>query len=167
MDCVSEEAVKKKLTKLHPDKSAGPDGLHPILLREYAETLGKPFSMIFKQSFESGSLPDDWKFANVILIHKKGKGRDVGNYRPVSLTSVPCKMMESLLTDELSQYLESTSLLSKVQHDFLQGRSCLTNLLETFEAWTTVLDEGHGIDVIYLDYRKAIDTVGMMDCCGN
>ena len=73
MDCFSEAAVRRKLTKLHPDKLAGSDGLHPMLLRECAETLGKPFSMIFKQSFESGSLPEVWEVANVIPIHKKGK----------------------------------------------------------------------------------------------
>ena len=82
-----------------------------------------------------------------------------GNYRPVSLTSVPCKVMESLLKDELTKYVETTSMLSKVQHGFCQGRSCLTNFLETFEAWTLALDQGYGIDVVYLDYRKAFDTV--------
>jgi len=61
--------------------------------------------------------------------------------------------------DELTKHLEGTGMLSKVQHGFCRGRSCLTNLLETFEDWTTAIDHGYGIDVIYLDYRKAFDTI--------
>lgn len=133
--------------------------MHPMLLKECADVLAEPLSMIFQQSFASGHLPADWKSANVVPIFKKGKRGDVSNYRPVSLTSVPCKVMEALLKDELTKHLEATDLLSKVQHGFCQGRSCLTNLLETFEAWTLALDQGYGIDVVYLDYRKAFDTV--------
>ena len=159
MLCFSRDSVLKKLTGLHSDKSPGPDEVHPMLLKECAEVLAEPLSLIFQQSFESGCLPEDWKSANVVPIFKKGRRGDVSNYRPVSLTSVPCKVMESLLKDDLTKYLESTSMLSKVQHGFCQGRSCLTNLLETFEAWTLAVDQGYGIDVVYLDYRKAFDTV--------
>jgi len=67
--------------------------------------------------------------------------------------------MESLLKEELTKHLEGTGMSSKVQHGFCRGRSCLTNLLETFEDWTTTTDHGYGIDVIYLDYRKAFDTI--------
>ena len=157
--CFSRDSVFRKLKGLHSDKSPGPDEVHPMLLKECAEILAEPLSMIFQQSFQSGSLPADWKTANVVPIFKKGKKGDVSNYRPVSLTSVPCKVMESLLKDDLTKHLESTSMLSKVQHGFSQGRSCLTNLLETFEAWTLAVDQGYGIDVVYLDYRKAFDTV--------
>ena len=79
--------------------------------------------------------------ANVIPIHKKSDKNDVGNYRPISVTLVLCKLMESILKDDLSQYLESTSLLTKVQHGFSRGRSCLTNLLESFEEWTAALGQ--------------------------
>ena len=67
--------------------------------------------------------------------------------------------MESLLKEELTKHLEGTGMLSKVQHGFCRGRSCITNLLETFEDWTTAIDHGYGIDVIYLDCQKAFDTV--------
>jgi len=157
--CFSRDSVLKKLTGLHSDKSPGPDEVHPMLLKEYAVVLAEPLSIIFQQSFESGCLPGDWKSANVVPIFKKGRRGYVSNYRPVSLTSVPYKVMESLLKDDLTKHLESTSMLSKVQHGFSQGRSCLTNLLETFEAWTLAVDQGYGIDVVYLDYRKAFDTV--------
>ena len=82
-----------------------------------------------------------------------------GNYRPVSLTSVPCTIMESIIKSELLTFAEGNNLINGCQHGFVRGKSCLTNLLESFEQWTRALDEGYGIDVVYLDYRKAFDTV--------
>ena len=100
-----------------------------------------------------GVLPKDWSTV------KKGKKTDKSNYRPVSLTPVPCKIMESIIKEKLLVHLESNQLLQDAQHGFTHGRSCLTNLLETLESWTNALDEGFGLDVIYLDYRKAFDSV--------
>jgi len=67
--------------------------------------------------------------------------------------------MESIIRDEVVKYLQNEGLVSESQHGFMHGRSCLTNLLETFEAWMRLLEEGFGLDVIYLDYQKAFDTV--------
>jgi len=76
----------------------------------------------------------------------------------VSLTSVVCKLLESIIRDQILGYLNQT-VFTKAQHGFVQGRSCLTNLLEVLEHWTSSMDEGYGVDVIYLDYRKAFNTV--------
>ena len=57
------------------------------------------------------------------------------------------------------EFLNKNGIINPIQHGFLEGKSCLTNLLETFEDWTTTLDEGYGLDVIYMDYKKAFDTV--------
>jgi len=108
---------------------------------------------------ETGILPTDWKFANVCPVFKKGPRSDVGNHRPISLTSVPCKIMESIIKDRIVRFLESSEFFSRYQHGFVKGRSCLTNLLETFEAWTKALDDGYDVHIVYLDYRKAFDTV--------
>ena len=67
--------------------------------------------------------------------------------------------MESIVRDTLLHYFEKQDLLTSCQHGFRKGKSCLTNLLETLESWTRLLDEGYGIDVIYLDYKKAFDTM--------
>jgi hypothetical protein len=67
--------------------------------------------------------------------------------------------MESLIKEELLSYLNETKAVSSHQHGFVKGRSCLTNLLQSFEEWTRALDEGYGVDVIYLDFRKAFDSV--------
>ena len=95
-----------------------------------------------------GEVPEDWRTAVIVPIYKKkGLRSDPTNYRPVSLTSVPCKIMESLIRDNLLEFTENHNILTKHQHGFMQHRSCLTNLLEALEAWTEALDEGLGVDV--------------------
>ena len=93
------------------------------------------------------------------MVNVKGPKNDPGNYRPVSLTSVPCKIMEGILRDHLLDHVDTNHIISVKQHGFVRGRSCLTNLLETLEEWTSALDKGYGIDAIHVDYRKAFDTV--------
>ena len=156
---LTEEHVLKALLKLKPDKSPGPDNVHPMFLRETAHAIALPLSLIFNKSLDEGVLPDDWKCANVTPIYKKGPKSDAENYRPISLTSTVCKVLESIIKEQMTKYLDSNSIITECQHGFVAGRSCLTNLLEVFEDWTQCLDEGYGIDVIYLDYRKAFDTV--------
>jgi len=156
---IDRNTVMKKLQKLQMDKAQGPDDIHPAVLRNCAEIISKPLTMIYEKSLQEGKLPDDWKVATVIPIYKKGSKNDAGNYRPVSLTSVPCKVLESVMKDAMVDYLETTGFYNDCQHGFVKGKSTLTNLLETLESWTRILDEGLGIDVIYLDYRKAFDTV--------
>ena len=149
--------VKKKLLALKEDKAMGPDGMHPKLLKECAESLAVPFYIIFKKSISSGVIPADGKVARVRPIFKKGSRKKPGNFRPVSLTSVVWKMLESIIRDKILAHAES--MLSVHQHGFLRGKSCLTNLLETLEAWTKSVDDGSGVDVVFLDYQKAFDTV--------
>jgi hypothetical protein len=151
--------VRKKLLCLKENKSPGPDGLHPLVLRRCADVLAEPLAAIFRKSYSSGTVPEDWKLATISPIYKKGGKHEPSNYRPVSLTSVPCKIMESIIKDEMTRFLNEQEWISKQQHGFVSGRSCLTNLLEAFDAWTRLLDEGYGIDVIFLDYQKAFDTV--------
>ncbi|OWK63712.1 hypothetical protein RLOC_00003710 [Lonchura striata] len=83
---IQEEAVRELLSCLDVHKTMGPDGIYPRMMRELADELAKPFSIIYQQS--GLTVPDDWKLANVIPIHKKGGKEDHGNYRPVTLTSV-------------------------------------------------------------------------------
>ena len=156
---LGKEEVLGKLLKLREDSSPGPDGIHPMLLKSCAGTLAEPLSVIFQTSFESGVVPADWKTALVTPIFKKGSRSDPANYRPISLTSVCCKLLESLIRQSLTDFLDSNDAISKKQHGFVKGRSCLTNLLECFECWTKALDEGFGIDLLYLDFRKAFDSI--------
>ena len=153
------EDVKEQMIKLKHDKSPGPDGIHPCILSLCADEMAKPMFIIYKKSLEEGRLPREWKTARVVPIFKKGSKKSPGNYRPVSLTSIPCKMMEALIRKSILKHAEDLELLSKDQHGFMKGRSCLTNLLETFEEVTAMVDEGGGVDMVYLDYSKAFDSV--------
>jgi len=100
----STDTVIKKLQQLKTDKSPGLDGIHPLLLTECATVLAKPLSLIFQQSYNTGILPDEWKTAHIVPIFKKGIKTDPANYRPVSLTSVPCKVMETIIKEKLVKF---------------------------------------------------------------
>ena len=156
---ISEDLVMKKLSVIKVDKSQGPDGISPRILKECRSSIAKPLYLIFKKSIESGTVPHDFKNANVTPIFKKGNRSSPENFRPVSITSVPCKILESIIRDSMVQHLDKHKLMSKDQHGFVKGRSCLTNLLETLDDITSSLDEGEGMDMVFLDYKKAFDTV--------
>jgi len=151
--------VKKKIAALKRESAPGPDGLAPQLLKELKDQLAPALAMIFTKSLEEGVVPTDWKEANVSPIFKKGSKSQPSNYRPVSLTSVACKMMESLIRDKITDHLELNKIINNSQHGFLKGRSCVTNLLEFLEKATTVVDGGGNFDIIYLDFAKAFDKV--------
>ncbi|KFW79748.1 hypothetical protein N305_03837, partial [Manacus vitellinus] len=103
---IQKEVVSDLLSCLDPHKSMGPDGILPRVMRELAEELAKPLSIIYQQSWLTGEVPDDWKSANVMPIHKKGRKEDLGNYRPVSLTSVPGKVREQIILSAITQQLQ-------------------------------------------------------------
>ena len=124
------KTVLQKLLKLNVDKSPGPDGLHPAVLKHCANAVLEPLSLIFQKSYNTGNLPEDWKLANVSPLFKKGPKSDPGNYRPVSLTSVACKIMESIIKDSLVSSLADK--LSCYQHGFMKGRSLMSNKLIGF-----------------------------------
>jgi Reverse transcriptase (RNA-dependent DNA polymerase)/Endonuclease-reverse transcriptase len=156
---ISPNEVVKKLQKLRPDSAAGPDNIHPRLLKECCNELSIPLTIIFRKSLREGRVPADWKTATVTPIFKKGKRTDPSNYRPVSLTSVPCKILESIIKDNLMNHLLTNNLIRESQHGFMPNRSCATNLIEFMEVVTKNVDEGHPVDIFYLDFSKAFDTV--------
>ncbi len=156
---VLPEAVKKKLEKLNPNKASGPDELHPRLLTEARDQIALFLSLLFNKSIEQGVLLEDWDVAHVCPIHKKGSKHQASNYRPVSLTSVICKLMESVLRDEIITHMNVNNFFTKHQHGFLGGRSTVTQLLETLEEWTNLLEKHDSIDVLYCDFQKAFDSV--------
>ena len=156
---IHEEEVLKRLVALNPNKSCGPDGFHPRLLKELATILAGPLTVFFQKTLNEGTLPSDWKEAQVTPLFKKGDKSSPGNYRPVSLTSVVCKVMESVVRDRIIDHLTVHHLLSDCQHGFIAGRSCTTNLLSTLNDWTRLLDEREPVDALYLDFAKAFDSV--------
>jgi len=103
---IQEEAVNDLLCHLDTYKSMGPGGIHPRVLRELAEELAKPLSIIYQQSWPTGEVSDDWRITSVITIYKKGRKEDPGNYRPVSLTLVPGKIMERFIPSALTGHVK-------------------------------------------------------------
>ena len=156
---ITAATVKQKLTELRPTAAAGPDGIHPRILRETADALSPILAHMFRGSLDAGIVPRNWKLADVVPIYKKGDKDDPGNYRPVSLTSVPCKVLESIIRDELMRHLQEEGLFADAQHGFRPGRSCATQLLLAIEEWSSSVERGDPVDVIYLDLAKAFNTV--------
>ncbi|KFQ08859.1 hypothetical protein N330_09866, partial [Leptosomus discolor] len=98
--------VRDQLSKLGIHKSKGPGGMYPWVLRELAEVIARPLSILFGKSWGTGEVPEDWRKANVTPVFKKGKKEDLGNYRPVSLTSIPGKVMEQLTLGTVSRHIK-------------------------------------------------------------
>ena len=156
---VTENDMQKALYNLNPSKSQGPDQLHPRILKELSKQLAYPLKKLFDKSMKEGKLPKKWKLAEVKPIFKKGSRADAGNYRPVSLTSIICKLFEGFVRDALFKHLLNNNLLSNNQFGFCPGRSCSLQLLVTLQKWFEFLDSNTSMDAVYMDFRKAFDSV--------
>ncbi|GAB0179859.1 mitochondrial enolase superfamily member 1 [Grus japonensis] len=120
------------------------------MLRELAEVLTKPLSIIYQQSWLTGEVLVDWKLANVMSIYNKSWKEDPGNYRPVSLTLVPGKVMEQIVLGAIMQHIQHNQVIRPSQYGFMKGKSCLTNLISFYDKMTHLMDEGEAVDVVYL-----------------
>ena len=156
---ITLDKVTKLIGSLNESKAAGPDGIHARVLKECKTSVSVALFDIFNKSLAEGTLPTEWKEAHVKPLFKKGSKQKTSNYRPVSLTSICCKMLEKLIRHEVVNFMETKGLLHKDQHGFRTKRSCLTQLLEIMEIWTSWLDRGLAWDTIYLDFSKAFDSV--------
>ena len=156
---VTPELVAKKIRAMKDNKSPGVDGIPPKLLMETVDQISIPLARVFNLSLKEGVVPFEWKEANIIPLFKKGSRNKSENYRPVSLTSVICKLLERLIKDHMVDFLVKHKLLNSSQHGFLKARSCLTNMLCFLEEITKWIDVGSPVDIIYLDFQKAFDKV--------
>ena len=156
---LSESIILDELKKLKVDKSPGPDMIHPRILQEVASQISKPLLYIFDLSLGSGLLPDDWKKSIVSVIYKKGSKSAVSNYRPISLTCIVCKLLESVIRNHVMDYFIINHLFSSRQYGFIKGRSTVLQLLNLVNLWTKYLENKGQIDIIYTDFEKAFDKV--------
>ena len=151
--------MENKLRNLKLNKTAGMNGIHTNILKALSEEMSLPLCMIFKKSLDEGVVSPEWRAANVVPLCKNGSTNLPSNYRPVSLTSVVCKILESIITDAITTHLESNSRIKSSQHSFSSGKSCLANLLIYLEQVTSEIDKGIPVDTLYLDFAKAFDKV--------
>ncbi|CAI2738983.1 unnamed protein product, partial [Dicrocoelium dendriticum] len=150
------EAVLKKLLSLRIHSSPGADNIRPKALKAVASDLAEPLTVFYQRCLEENLIPPVWKQGVITPIHKGGSRTDPANYRPITLLPVLSKVMESIVADALMQYLESHNLIAPEQHGFRQKHSCNTNLLIARNSWTEAVDDGVGVDVIYLDFPKRL-----------
>ena len=157
--CINRDKVIKVISDLKPNTSKDPNGFTNRLLKDFKSELAEPLSIIFKHCLKNGYVPKDWKIANVCPIFKKGQKSEPSNYRPVSLTSVVCKVFERLLQKSIMDHLEKNNILNETQHGFRSRKSCTTNLIDFLNYATEKLDGGEPVDIIYYDFAKAFDKV--------
>ena len=156
---ITENGITKLLQKLNPQKANGPDKIPIKILKDYAPQLSKFLLIIFRKSYDSGDLPQDWLTANIAPIYKKGDKSKPSNYRPVSLTAVTCKVLEHIIHTNIIKHCNTHNIITDRQHGFRTQHSCESQLIITTEEIQRKLDKRKQVDMIILDFSKAFDTV--------
>ena len=139
--------------------SAGHDNIPAVVLVKSRYVFARPLASLYQACMDNGTIPSAWKLARVVPIFKKGPTRVKSNYRPISLTSVVCKLMERIIVVEMANHIQMNCALNSSQHGFLRGHSCVTQLLEFVTDITHILNDGLCADVIFFDLSKAFDKV--------
>ena len=156
------EDIEIAIDEISMNSAAGPDGFPAILLKTCKTALSQPLSMIWRESLDSGSVPDMLKTANIVPIHKGACKGTPKNYRPVALTSHLIKVFEKVLRSHIMAHMEDNNLFNPHQHGFRAGRSCLSQLVAHLDLIIQQLEKGNNVDVIYLDFSKAFDKVDFL-----
>ena len=155
---VPKDGVINLLKDLNPLKALGPDELDHRVLKELATELGPVFAHLFQQSIDTGKTPKEWSLVNICPFFKKSDRSLACSYRPVSLTYVPCKLLEHIVCSNIMAHLDEYKLLSDRQHAFRKGHSCETQLTTVINDWAKILDNRGQVDTFILDFKKAFDT---------
>ena len=156
---ISVDGVKKLLSTLDSSKSCGPDNIPARILKYCCDEIAPVLTVIFTQSLNLGNLPEDWLTANVTPIFKKGDRANPSNYRPISLTSICCKLLEHILYHSIMEHLTNYQILSDKQYGFRPNHSCETQLLNIVEEIQLALDHHLSVDLVFIDFCKAFDTI--------
>ena len=156
---INAELVEKVLKGLNRGKSMGPDEINRLFFKTMSKVFSVPLAIIFQESVGSGTISKLWKDARVTPLFKKGQKSDPGNYRPVSLTSVVCKCLETIIRAQILEHLVRNKHISVSQFGFRSGRSCILQLIDVMEDWSQYIEDDESWDTIYLDFSKAFDSV--------
>ena len=156
---VNVEYVERAIKALNNSKSPGADRIPVKILKDAINLVSKPLTLIYNASLERGIFPQIWKLARVTPIHKAGTKTDVNNYRPISVLSVVSRILEKIVHDQLMEFLKGQNRLCLNQFAFQKLHSTLTCLLNVIDPWFKNSDEGKINLSIFLDLKKAFDTV--------
>lgn len=156
---ITEEGILKLFENLCVTKATGPDNIPATFLKSFAKELTPSYRLLFQASIDQGKVPDDWKAANVTPIFKKGDRNKPENYRPVSITSISCKLLEHIICSNIMRHLDQNDILTEAQHGFRRHRSCETQLITVCTDFVNSINEGGQTDAILLDFSKAFDKV--------
>jgi hypothetical protein len=156
---LNDSLLLEELSNINLTSAPGPDNISGSTLKICTETLVLPLLHIMKLSFFSSTVPTEWLKASVTAIYKKGDKTLASNYRPISLTSICCKLMERIISKQLINFALKHNVIPPQQHGFLPGRSVVTCLLDCVNDWTLEIDNFRPVDVLYLDFEKAFDRV--------
>lgn len=156
---ISDSGILNLLLGLDAKKSSGPDNVPNEFLKRYAEWCSRYLGIIYRFSLSTARVPNDWRKAKVIPIHKSGDINSPSNYRPISLTSTSCKILEHIILKHLTVYLEQNRILTPSQHGFRRGMSTVTQLTEVVHDLAQIIDNRGQTDIIFLDFSKAFDRV--------
>jgi Reverse transcriptase (RNA-dependent DNA polymerase) len=151
----SSTMARRAIKKLQMRTKGGPDDSPSSLFISCREELCYPLSQLFDLSFEHGIVPPVWSSALITLLFKKGKTTDANNCRPIAFTCTMCKLMGSIIKNQLLEFLISKKLISKYQHAFIKQHSTLTNSLLCVQDWLLSLNSQHSTDVVYIDFSRA------------
>ncbi len=155
---IETAVVQHALAPLNPHKGQGFDSLHPAVLKAIAPLVAQPVTDLFDISLVSAEIRDDWRSAIVCPIYKEVDAEDPRKYCPVNFTSIVCKPTDMALKGAIPNHLKQRATLFAAQHGFIPHRSSLLNLVPE-ERMTWLMDSGEGVDLVYLDFAKAFDSV--------
>ena len=156
---IGVEGVEKQLSNLNPSKASGPDEMPPRLLKLVANELAPALRFLFQQSYDTTTVPMQWKQALVTSIYKSGSKAEPSNYRPISLTCLCCKIMEHIVLSHMAKHLKTNNILISEQHGFRECLSTVTQLINSTNDWSEALNQKGQTDVVLLDFSKAFDKV--------
>ena len=151
---INPNGVKRLLNDLKPYKAAGPDGIPTYILRSAAEELSPILSRIYQSSLDTESVPSDWREALIVPLFNKGFKHIASNYRPVSLTSVACKVLEHIVHSNIMRHLDRNNILTVKQHGVRKTRSTVTQLVATIQGIVSSLRSGKD-----LESRRGFDSL--------
>lgn len=160
VDNISPIEILQRLETLDPSKSAGPDGLPPVLLKSLSKELVKPLFWLFNSSLKSNYLPHIWKESFLVPIFKSGKKSDIKNYRGIAILSCIPKLFESIINDKI--FSQVKCLITCNQHGFFKGRSTTTNLLQFVTFSINAMDREHYVELKHctlISVRHSIELI--------